>query len=277
MNFRAICTDIDGTLLDSRRELSSRTINTIQNLDKDIPVILASSRMPSAMRHLQQELGILHHPMISFNGGYVLFYEGDSPTPVAIDSVQISAAVCETIIKLAAGTEIHISLYVEDNWYAPQQDQWTEREHRNTKVAPSIKELTSVIGDWHTANSGAHKVMCMGPEQQVKEMYEALAARYANELHIYRSKSTYLEIAPKTISKATALELLLQHRFSNISLSEVVAFGDNYNDIDMLQAVGKGIAVGNAREEVKAVADEITLPSIEDGVAVAIEKYFGKA
>ena len=52
-----------------------------------------------------------------------------------------------------------------------------------------------------------------------------------------------------------------------------MAFGDNYNDIDMLKAAGKGVAVGNAREEVKAVADEVTLNSTNDGVAVSIEKY----
>jgi hydroxymethylpyrimidine pyrophosphatase-like HAD family hydrolase len=59
-----------------------------------------------------------------------------------------------------------------------------------------------------------------------------------------------------------------------ISLTEVIAFGDNYNDIEMLQAAGLGIAVGNAKEEVKMVANEITMNSVDDGVAVAIEKYF---
>jgi hydroxymethylpyrimidine pyrophosphatase-like HAD family hydrolase len=59
-----------------------------------------------------------------------------------------------------------------------------------------------------------------------------------------------------------------------IDLKDVIAFGDNYNDIDMLQSVGLGVAVNNARPEVKAAAKEITVDSVKDGVAIVIEKYF---
>ncbi|MFT2010876.1 Cof-type HAD-IIB family hydrolase [Pontibacter sp. 13R65] len=273
MKYRAICTDIDGTLLDSRRELSPRTIEAFQKLDKNIPVILASSRMPSAMRHLQQELGILHHPMICFNGGYVIIYEGDNTAPLVIDTVEIPVSICLDILLRARNTDIHVSLYVEDLWYAPKIDQWTEKEEKVTKVSANITELETLLQGWQETNTGAHKVMCMGPEEEIKAMYEGLQSTYGDQIHIYRSKSTYLEIAPRSISKATALEMILKDRFG-ISMDEVVAFGDNYNDIEMLQAVGMGIAVDNAREEVKAVANEITLNNKEDGVAIAIEKIF---
>lgn len=272
MKIKAICTDIDGTLLDSRRELSSKTIATIKRLDKRIPVILASSRMPSAMRHLQAELGILHQPMICFNGGYVLLYNEGAETPSVVDSTQIPVSICSDIVEMAKGTDIHVSLYTEDLWYAPQFDKWTEKEERVTKVSANVGALNTVLEEWQTNNTGAHKVMCMGPENEIREMAEALTRRFGNDIYIYRSKSTYLELAPRTISKATALELILKDNYG-IAMGEVMAFGDNYNDIEMLKAVGKGIAVGNAREEVKAAADEVTLKSTDDGVAVAIEKY----
>ncbi|MBA9079576.1 MULTISPECIES: Cof-type HAD-IIB family hydrolase [Rufibacter] len=273
MNIRAICTDIDGTLLNRDRELSSRTISAVKALDNKIPFILASSRMPSAMRHLQEELGILNQPMICFNGGYVLLFEdGSTAQPIVLDTVQIPAGICQTIFELSKGTDIHVSLYVNDEWHAPQQDQWTEREIRNTKVTPTISKLEEILASWKSAESGAHKVMCMGSEEPIAQMAGALEKQFSDQIHVYRSKSTYLEIAPRSISKATALELLLKDRF-DIEMTEVMAFGDNYNDIDMLQAVGLGVAVGNARQEVKAAASEVTLPSIEDGVALAIEKY----
>ncbi|PRY10595.1 hypothetical protein CLV24_11314 [Pontibacter ummariensis] len=274
MKIRAICTDIDGTLLDSRRQLSPRTIATIKSLPDELPVVLASSRMPSAMRHLQEELDILHHPMICFNGGYILSYEDSTAAPTVLDSVHIPVSTCTAILALAQGTDIHISLYSEDYWYAPKADQWAEREERITKASPQITSLQPVLDRWQETEAGAHKVMCMGPEEEIAAMAAALTERFGDQLFVYKSKSTYLELAPKTISKATALKLLLENRYG-INLSEVMAFGDNYNDIDMLKAVGLGIAVGNAREEVKAVADEVTLKSIEDGVAVAIEKYLG--
>jgi Cof subfamily protein (haloacid dehalogenase superfamily) len=273
VKIRAICTDVDGTLLDSRRALSSRTIAVISAIKRDVPVILASSRMPPAIRHLQKELGIADHPMICFNGGYVLYYAGDSSSPVILDSVQIPLPICTSIIGLTEGTNIHVSLYAGDEWYARSLDQWAQREENITKVSPAILALELVVDKWSTAKSGAHKVMCMGPELQIERLYAALQTMFSHEIHVYRSKSTYLEISPKVISKATALELVMRRRF-NLDLSAVMAFGDNYNDIDMIRTAGLGIAVGNAIPEVKAVAKEVTLDGREDGVAAAIERYF---
>ncbi|MCJ8165075.1 Cof-type HAD-IIB family hydrolase [Pontibacter sp. E15-1] len=272
MNINAICSDIDGTLLDSQRGLSPRTIRTIRSLENNFPVILASARMPSAMRHLQDELGILHHPMICFNGGYVLLYNEGADTPDVVDSVQIPLATCFDIVAMAQGSAIHISLYTEDNWYVPQFDQWAEREELHTKVSPEVSSLQMTLENWQKADTGAHKVMCMGPEDEIAALADKLTHKLGDEIYIYRSKSTYLELAPRSISKATALEMILKANYG-IAMPEVMAFGDNYNDIEMLRAVGKGIAVGNARPEVKAAADELTLKSTDDGVAVAIEKY----
>lgn len=272
MEIRAICTDIDGTLLDSRRELSSRTIASIKRISQKIPIILASSRMPSAMRHLQQELSITDHPMICYNGGYPLCYTKDSSSPEVFDSVSISPAICSSIFSMAQGTDIHVSLYQEDHWYAPRVDQWTQREERITKVKALVGHLDPVLKTWETSNTGAHKVMCMGPEQEIRQMEQLLKEKHSDDIHVYFSRPTYLEIAPKSISKATALKLITSKLY-NLQMSDVMAFGDNYNDIDMLEAVGLGIAVANAKEEVKRVAREVTLPSVEDGVAIAIEKY----
>ena len=274
MKISAICTDIDGTLLDSNRELSPRTIRAIKSLDTNIPVILASSRMPGAMRHLQEELGISDHPLICFNGGYVLHYSAGAAQPVVLDSVQIPVWICSSIATMARSTDIHVSLYTEDHWCAPARDQWTEREERITKVTASIADLEAILEQWNGTNTGAHKVMCMGPEHQIDAMEKELNASLHDNLHIYRSRPTYLEIAPRSISKGTALALVLEKLYG-IELQHAMAFGDNYNDIDLLKMVGLGVAVGNARDEVKAVAKEITLNSVADGVAVAIEKYFG--
>lgn len=274
MKFTAVCTDIDGTLLDSRRELSDRTIRAVKRINKaGIPMILASSRMPSAMRHLQQQLDILHQPMICFNGGYVIINEGDSSSTVILDSVTIPLTTCRTIERLLHGTTIHASLYAEDNWFAPTTDQWTYREEAITKVNATIMPFPAVVDNWEAAGLGAHKVMCMGDEREIADLYTELQRMLFNELHVYRSRPTYLEIAPKSVSKATALRLIMKERF-NTDLSNVMSFGDNYNDVEMILNSGLGIAVGNAIQEVKDVAKEVTLNSKEDGVAVAIEKYF---
>jgi len=270
MTIKAICTDIDGTLLNKDRELSPKTIETINRLPKDFPVILASSRMPAAMRHLQKTLHRVDNPLICYNGGLVIDYDSDEI--IALDNVSIPLDLCAKIHGFTQQTSIHLSLYGEDEWYAPQMDYWTEREIRSTKVQPKIESFSSVMELWANASAGAHKVMCMGKAEEIDALYKELEKHLPNDLHLYRSKDTYIEIAPRKISKASALQALLDSRY-DIQMQEVMAFGDNYNDIEMLQAVGLGVAVGNAREEVKAIADEITHASIDDGVALMIEKH----
>lgn len=153
-------------------------------------------------------------------------------------------------------------------------DEWTLRESEITKVVPHLKPGEEVLNMWQANNIiGAHKVMCMGDAEEIRLMESALRVMYPHQIHVYHSKATYLEIAPKTISKASALKLLLTKMY-DIPLSDVMAFGDNFNDIELLQTVGLGIAVGNARDEVKAVAKDITAYSQADGVARAINKYF---
>ncbi|MBT1707551.1 Cof-type HAD-IIB family hydrolase [Fulvivirgaceae bacterium PWU5] len=267
---RAVCADIDGTLLDSRRELSPRTIATIGRIKATIPVILASSRMPAAMRHLQQELGITNHPLICYNGGYVLRQDGAQPE--VLDSVVIPVSICREILRLTTGSTLHVSLYEQDNWYAPGYDKWTEREARITKVTPQIDVAANVLPRWEQVGTGAHKVMCMGPEEEISTLQEALERGFSTAVHAYRSKSTYLEIAPRAISKASAMELVLKICYG-LNASNALAFGDNYNDMDMLASAGWGIAVANAREEVKVLAKEITEANIDDGVAQAIERH----
>jgi Cof subfamily protein (haloacid dehalogenase superfamily) len=272
MNYKVICTDIDGTLLDHRRELSDLTIRTFRELPREMEVILASSRMPSAMTHLQQQLGRLNSPLICYNGGYVIHYVNGNLKPDVLYSTIIPVEVCEGIIALTKHTNIHTSLYFEDDWYAPQIDYWSEREARITKVAPTIISLTEVITNWKERKIGAHKVMCMGDEHEMNELEQRLNQLFSNDIHIYRSRPTYLELAPKIISKGSALQLLLEKRFS-AALAEVIAFGDNYNDIELLKLAGKGIAVSNARKEVIEIADEVTLDSKADGVALSIQKH----
>ncbi|HSJ69658.1 MAG TPA: Cof-type HAD-IIB family hydrolase [Anditalea sp.] len=270
MIIKAICTDIDGTLLNKDRELSPKTIQTINRLPKDFPVILASSRMPAAMRHLQKSMQRVDNPLICYNGGLVIDYDSDEI--ITLDNVSISLDLCSKIYALTHNTSIHLSLYGEDDWYAPKMDYWTEREIRSTKVQPKIGDFSAVMELWARASAGAHKVMCMGKAEEIEILYQELQKHLSEDLHLYRSKDTYIEIAPRKISKASALKALLENRY-DIQMNEVMAFGDNYNDIEMLQAVGLGVAVGNAREEVKAIADEITHAGIDDGVAFMIDKY----
>lgn len=264
--FKIIFSDIDGTLLNADRDLSEYTVETIKKLSEtNIPFILISSRMPAAMRHLQSKMDIEHLPIISYNGGLILV----NGKPVS--STEIPINILNELDNFNKDHDVHLSLFHNDEWYVPRDDFWTRREINNTKVQPSFESNKAVIKRWQTEEKGAHKIMAMGEEEQIDGIRDFLINTFPDELHLYRSKPSYLEIAPRAISKLTAVQHLLENHF-RFPLSQTMAFGDNYNDIEMLRGVGMGIAVGNAKPEVLEIAHMVTTSGKEDGVAKSINE-----
>lgn len=262
-----ICSDIDGTLLNKKRELSTKTISQFNRLKNRYPLILISSRMPKSMRQLQKSLGILDHPIIAYNGNLIL--DGAR----TISQHQIPISLVELICEYIKGTQVHLSLYHHDQWVVPQDDYWTKRERKNTRVKPHIEALHKTLYAWEKKQWGAHKIMCMGKENEIEILYNQLIHHHSHELHCYRSKPTYIEISTISIDKASAIELLLQYKYPELSMKNVIAFGDNYNDISLLRHAGIGVAVENAKPEVSAVSDFQTMANVDDGVAVYLEKF----
>ncbi len=271
MKYKLICSDIDGTLLNKERVLSEKTRAVIRKIKEEVPVVLISSRMPKAMRHLQKDLGITTDPLIAYNGGLVLTFE-EGVAKVQL-SIEIDLAITEKILQFVKASSVHVSLYHADEWYVPAMDYWAKREQNNTKVDPTVADLMEVCAKWKTKSAGPHKIMCMGPEGEIQLLANWLEMYFPKALNCYRSKATYLEIASKEISKLSALSFLLEQK-KEIALSEVIAFGDNYNDVDLIRGVGMGVAVDNAKAEVKAVANKITKSNLEDGVALSLETFF---
>ncbi len=265
MNIRIVFSDIDGTLINSERTLSKRTIDIFKSIKDHIPIVLISARMPKAMRHLQKVGGIEDQPIIAYNGGLVIVNNK------VVHSTEIPNDISSIITQF--DPNIHFSLYHNDDWYIPKKDYWALREINNTKVNATVLSNPEVLSLWNKSNIGAHKIMCMGNIDDIDRLAAFLKKDYQDKLHIYRSKSTYIEISPKEISKKTAVIYLLDNLYSSIPLSEVAAFGDNYNDMEMLSNVGFGVAVANAKKEVKQVAKYHTESGTEDGVALFLERH----
>ncbi len=267
MQIKLICSDIDGTLLNKDRELSAKTIAQIKRI-APIPFILISSRMPKAMVHLQKVLNCKHLPIIAYNGGLVL---ADNKI---LSSTEISTTTIRLISNFCSNTSLHLSLYYNDEWYVPTLDYWAKREANNTKVTPIIQEVNTTLGLWKKENKGAHKIMVMGDVNEIDHLVNHIRKNLIDQVIGYRSKDTYLEIAHKSISKKTAIKTLIKHQYPDIKFKNILAFGDNYNDIEMLKSVGVGVAVANSKKEVLTIANVITDSNKEDGVANYLEKHF---
>jgi Cof subfamily protein (haloacid dehalogenase superfamily) len=263
-NYKMICLDIDGTLLNSKHQISETVKETIKLVvsRNHIPIILVSARMPKGITFLQKELGITA-PMICYSGALILDETG---TPLGAERINI--AYLEEIHEITSQWNLHMSLYKDDQWYVESMDAWAKQESKITNIKPTVTSVVTLFEQWKKDGSGPNKILCMAKPKQMLRLKSELQIE---ALNIYPSKPTYLEIMPKQASKTSAIQVL-QRKFG-INQSEIIAMGDNYNDIDMLAYAGLGIAMGNAPDEVKKQAKEVTLTNDEDGVAAALLKY----
>lgn len=268
---KVIFSDIDGTLLDKDRMISDRTAEIVKKIKKDIPFILISSRMPKQMFHIEEKLENKGQIVVAYNGG--LIKKGDQ----RISSKEIGIDVVEKIVdfnreKFAEG--IHISLYNDNLWYAPRNDQWSQREENNTKVKTQIKDNKEVVEQWKKEKKGAHKLMIMGEKEKIDIMYQFIESKLGGVVVPYRSKDTYIEVADAKISKLTAVEEVL--KLMGLELKNAMAFGDSYNDVEMLKNVGWGVCMKNGKEQAKNAANDIAGDSKEDAVAEYLQRIFGE-
>ena len=115
--------------------------------------------------------------------------------------------------------------------------------------------------------------MAMGEPIVLDQIEQFISENFSEQINVYRSKETYLEISNKELDKASALAFLLSAEYPEIDMEDVMAFGDNYNDQTLLEQVGKGVAVANAKPEILEATPFHTLSNHEHGVAAAIEQY----
>lgn len=264
MNYTILCSDLDGTLLTTKSDVSDFTISEISRIKEKIKIILVSARMPKAMTYLQRRLGIENEPIICYNGALVLNGVQE------ISSTEIPIHLLKAIQELAKFHFIQLGLYHKNEWYVAENTERVRKEIHYTQATPFFRETCNSIKDWEERGIGAHKIMLMGDPANTDIIFPELQEKLGEFLHFYRSNDTLIEVAPKSVSKLSAIQLLLS---SEEELHKVIAFGDNYNDIEMLEKVGLGVAVGNARPEVIAIANRVTLKNTEDGVAHFIKEH----
>lgn len=264
MDFKILCSDLDGTLLSSKSDVSEFTISQISRIKEQLRVVLVSARMPQSMTYLQERLGIEKQPMICYNGALVLQGQNE------VFSATIDFKTIAEVYRLTEKLGIQLGLYYKQEWYVEEISDRVQKEISYTRTEPVFRPSIETLSDWKTRNLSAHKIMLMGTKNSAPIIFSQLMDKFSEKMNIYRSNDTLIELAPKSVSKLSAIQLLLS---PNESLADVISFGDNFNDIEMLVHTGLGIAVGNAREEVKAIANHTTLKNTEDGVAYFIEQH----
>ncbi len=257
--YRAVFSDIDGTLLNSRHQISPKTAQAIQRIVKQgIPFIPVSARPPLAITPCTEQLQT-KNAIICYSGALILDADLQPLYSVAIDNTDLARLEAD----LADYHHLSINHYANLDWFSNDlSNDWTIQEGEITGLSAAAKP---------THLSEVHKILVMGEASEIKALEDKLKPQYP-QLSIHRSKNEYLEIMNKQATKSNAIRFM--ERRLNVSGEDVVAFGDNFNDLDMLEYAGLSVAMGNAPEPIKQAAKRITASNDEDGIALVLDDVF---
>jgi len=265
MTYKAIALDMDGTLLSTKNKLTPRAKDTLIQAQKaGLKVILASGRptfgiMETAKTLRLKEFGGL---IVAYNGGRVI----DLRTDEVIHERNLTLEECHSIYDLSRIHKVGLMAYDNNNIITEDHDTYIETESKLNNI-----QINQIPNFKAAVVKGSPKCMATGTPEHLIKVEQEFTAKIGDCFNLFRSMPYFLDIAPKNVSKATALEKAL--KFLNLNAGELVACGDSYNDIEMIKFAGLGIAIGNAIDELKEIADHITATNDENGVAKAVEKF----
>ena len=147
-------------------------------------------------------------------------------------------------------------------------DEWVEIEATITGESPKVTSLADFIKDEKTL---VHKLLLIDNTDTIQKLQKTLSSIDFPQTDFYLSKDNYLEVTHNQVSKKQALLELA--KYYQLSLSEIMTIGDNYNDIPMIETSGLGVAMGNAPTDVKTCANTVTDSNDQNGVSKAIKLY----
>lgn len=264
--YRLLVVDLDGTLLDKAGAISAEDRKALANAqDLGVKISLSTGRAAQACLRIMEQLSL---------DGYHIFFDGGLVSNLALGEevyVQpISPAVVRQMVDFAHRHEIDLELYSAAHYFA-ERETWSTEAHREFfDIEPAIVDFDSV-----------RERIIKGGLAVTNSEERAKARRFQHQFDgsLYFSWARtpaypgidFINILAPAVSKGKALEALGVHL--GVPMSEVIAVGDGTNDISLLAAAGMAVAMGNAPEEVKAVADYVTLDVERSGVAVAINRF----
>lgn len=263
MRIHLVAIDLDGTLLNSAKQITQTTAAILQAARRQhgVHIVLATARPPRSVRAFYSLLE-LDSPMINYNGALV--HDPASGRVLLHKPIPVANAI--RIVNLARKiySEVLVSAEVMDKWYTDRVDSAYLTETAKL-VGPDV---IAPIEQWLTQS--VTKLMLMGPADRMAALAEAIRQHLPYQVTVVQTEGELLQISHATVSKAQALRVVAAEM--HVKREEVMAIGDNANDVGMLQWAGVGVAMGNAAPEALAVADVVTDHNDADGAAHAIRR-----
>lgn len=256
MHDEIVFSDVDGTLLTSQHQLLANTLYSIKSLQQQgIPFVLISARSPSGIYPIQEKYGF-RSPVISYSGALIL----DENRNV-LYSRGFSRRIAKQVIEFIEENHFDCS------WNLYSMDTWIVKDKRDPRVIreEEIVQACAVEGtvDMIAEDADIGKILCMCNPDCILEIEQQLKAAFPS-LSIVKSSDRLLEIMQSRVTKSSAVKALCS--LWDISLDKTVAFGDHYNDVEMLETVAMPFLMGNAPAELKKRFTNVTDSNDEDGI-----------
>ena len=258
-DIKLVISDIDGTLMKINGQLPKEIIETVQRLkEKNVKMVIATGRMYKAALHVKEELG-LDTPIICYQGAMIrdennIYYEKS-----------VSKKTASEIIDKLRSYNAHINLYLRDRLIVENDDKYI-KEYAGDRIIKYevVNDLQDVVDD-------ATKLLAIHENSNlVTKIRDDMQLIYPN-LNIVKSTDYYCEFVHPEADKGYALKFLSESW--NIPCEQILAIGDQDNDVQMIEMAGIGVSMGNGSPKAKEAADFITETVSDFGFKVAMEKF----
>lgn len=266
MSYKLICLDVDGTLLNDEKRVPEPVRESLRKAyDRGMQIALVTGRMPLATELVERELSV---PCIkACNAGtYILLGEE------CIHNRCLPPEAAWRIYEdFMADSHLPLWIFQGRKWYVTGVDEYVERESRIISHKPELADMRELVRVWREEKTGPNKLLVGAAPETVSQIQARMKVEGPSGVDMARSSEIYLEIFPEGANKGQALEAICRNL--DIRREETMAFGDQELDIPMLKEAGTAIAMGNAIEELKKLADFVTKSNNEAGIAFALDYY----
>jgi Cof subfamily protein (haloacid dehalogenase superfamily) len=269
--YKLVAIDLDGTLLNNEKEISKRNIKAIREAcSKGVKIVICSGRVFSGARVYAKQVGVTG-PVIACNGAVITRDIGGE----LMYASYMNKSDCFKVIDICKKYNTYYHIYAGDVMLTERLEGPSLRYYeRNKTLLPEDRIKIEVVPDMREKllNTAEVVLKFIIITQDLDILKNARAeAESLSNVTIMSSNYDNFEIMNKGVNKGDSLKQLAE--MLNISSDEVMAIGDNENDLTMLSYAGLGVAMENAESNIKEAADYVTLSNEDDGVALAIEKF----
>jgi len=269
---KALAVDLDGTALMPDNSMGERTVRCLKGLvDRGIQVMLCTGRAIESSQRYYTAIGATG-PMVFFNGAEV----AEVPNVKVIRSDLLSPDVIDYGLDLARSMDIHYQAFFpprDSLWEAlliEKQRMEADMYRKHTGIVPVVTDIKAVLSEPGT--KGCFKAMFICDPSLHDELRRKMGGRFGDSIYMANSYPGFLEIMNAGVSKGEGLKTAMKCR--GLKMEELMAFGDEENDLPMFAVAGFSAAPSSANEKVRQAADFIFGSSAGEGLAVFLEELF---